>query len=214
MAFKTGFYNSVGEDRKYNAEDMCRPYRRLVSNGVFAAPDGSPSIDFQVVANNNMTVTVKAGEGIFFTSRMMDNFFISSGGKIFTTSKYNNDIVFDINECLSGTCVFMSLSNFTKRTPREIFDLYSNVDGAFTTTRIPLKNIFDSAPVSRSQAKRVCNRLETFEEVILDFDGISWMGQGFAHQMFVVYKNAHPNVTIKPVNMNDSVEKMYNHVVR
>jgi len=66
MAFKTGFYNSVGEDRKYNAEDMCRPYRRLVSNGVFAAPDGSPSIDFQVVANNNMTVTVKAGEGIFF----------------------------------------------------------------------------------------------------------------------------------------------------
>ena len=96
-------------------------------------------------------------------------------------------------------------------------DVHSTIDIVLapgTTTRIPLKNIFDSAPVSRSQAKRVCNRLETFEEVILDFDGISWMGQGFAHQMFVVYKNAHSNVTIKPVNMNESVENMYNHVMK
>ena len=155
-----------------------------------------------------------SGEGIFFTSKMMDNFLISSSGKIFTTSKYNNDNIFDFEECPSGTCVFMSLSNFTQKTAREVFDLYSDVDGGFTTTRIPLKNIFDSAPVSRSQAKRVCNRLETFEEVILDFDGISWMGQGFAHQMFVVYKNAHPSITIKPINMNDSVENMYNHVLK
>ena len=155
-----------------------------------------------------------SGEGIFFTSKMMDSFLISSSGKIFTTSKYNNDNILDFDECPSGTCVFMSLSNFTQKTAREVFDLYSDVDGGFTTTRIPLKNIFDSAPVSRSQAKRVCNRLETFEEVILDFDGISWMGQGFAHQMFVVYKNAHPNVTIKPINMNESVENMYNHVTK
>ena len=32
--------------------------------------------------------------------------------------------------------------------------------------------------------------------------------------MFVVYKNAHPNVTIKPINMNESVENMYNHVMK
>ena len=155
-----------------------------------------------------------SGEGIFFTSKMMDNFFISSSGKIFTTSKYNNDNIIDMDESVSGTCVFMSLSNFTQKTAIEVFDLYSDVDGGFTTTRIPLKNIFDSAPVSRSQAKRVCNRLESFEEVILDFDGISWMGQGFAHQMFVVYKNAHPDVAIKPVNMNESVENMYKHVMK
>ena len=155
-----------------------------------------------------------SGEGIFFTSRMMDDFFISSGGKIFTTSKYNNDNIIDMDGCASGTCVSMSLSNLTQKTAREVFDLYSDVDGGFTTTRIPLKNIFESAPVSRSQAKRVCNRLDSFEEVILDFDGISWMGQGFAHQMFVVYKNAHANVTIKPVNMSESVENMYNHVMK
>lgn len=154
-----------------------------------------------------------SGEGIFFTSKMMDSFLISSSGKIFTTSKYDNDHVIDIRELSGGTLVFMSLSNFTNKTAAEIFNMYSDVDGEFTTTRIPLKNIFDSAPVSRSQAKRICNRLEQFEEILLDFEDIGWMGQGFAHQIFVVYKKAHPSVTITPLNMNESVNAMYNHVI-
>ena len=154
-----------------------------------------------------------SGEGIFFTSKMMDAFLISSSGKIFTSSKFTDDNIFDINEKIEGTCVFMSLSNFTHKVPKEIFDQYSNVDGSFITTRIPLKDIFDASPVSRSQAKRVCNRLENFEEVILDFDGIDWMGQGFAHQIFVVFQNAHPEIAVIPQNMNDSVESMYKHVV-
>ena len=154
-----------------------------------------------------------SGEGIFFTSKMMDAFLISSSGKIFTSSKFTDDSIFDISENVEGTCVVMSLSNFTHKVPKEIFDQYSDVDGSFVTTRIPLKDIFDAAPVSRSQAKRVCNRLENFEEVILDFDGIDWMGQGFAHQIFVVFQNAHPEISVVPQNMNDSVESMYNHVV-
>lgn len=154
-----------------------------------------------------------SGEGIFFTSKMMDKFLIYSIGKIFTTSKYNNDNIFDMDEILNGTCVFMSLSNFSHKSAREVFNLYSDVDGGFTTTKIPLKNIFDSAPISRSQAKRICNRLEKFEEVILDFDGVSWMGQGFAHQMFIVYNNSNPNISIKPINMSEDVERMYKHVI-
>ena len=107
----------------------------------------------------------------------------------------------------------MSLSNFSHKVAKEIFDQYANDDGAFFKTKIPLKNIFDSAPVSRSQAKRICERLEKFEEVILDFEGIVWMGQGFAHQLFVVYQKAHPNVKLSPINMSDGVENMYRHVI-
>ncbi len=156
-----------------------------------------------------------SGEGIFFTSKMMDMFLILSSGKIFTTSKYNNnDInIVNIDIPLSGTCVFMTLSNFTHKSAREVFDLYSSEEGAFNKTRIPLKNIFDSAPVSRSQAKRICNRLDNFQEVILDFDDISWMGQGFAHQLFVVYQNSHPQMKLTPINMNENVTSMYKHVV-
>ena len=154
-----------------------------------------------------------SGEGIFFTSKMMDSFIIISDGKIFTSSKFSNDSIFDI-ENIQGTCVFMSLSNFTHKTPKEIFDQYSDIDGGFNTTKIPLKNIFDGAPVSRSQAKRVCNRLEQFTEAILDFDEIEWMGQGFAHQIFVVFKSLYPKISIIPINMNDSVESMYKHVIK
>ncbi|MBQ8726787.1 MAG: DUF4325 domain-containing protein [Clostridia bacterium] len=155
-----------------------------------------------------------SGEGIFFTSKMMDSFLILSSGKVFSTSKYNNDKIFNITEPVSGTSVFMSLSNFTNKSARDIFESYSNLDGAFTTTKIPLKNIFDSAPVSRSQAKRLCNRLDQFEEVILDFDGVAWMGQGFAHQLFVVYQKAHPTISLKAENMNESVANMYAHVLK
>lgn len=156
-----------------------------------------------------------SGEGIFFSSKMMDHFFIYSSKRIFTTTKYNNDEVFDIdlNETIGGTAVFMSLSNFSQRQAADVFDQYASVDGGFTKTRIPLKNIFDTAPISRSQAKRVCNRLDSFLEVEIDFDGLDWMGQGFAHQMFVVYQNAHPDIKLIPTNMSENVQKMYNHVI-
>ena len=176
-----------------------------------------PSLDEAVCELFKGKLTTDAenhsGEGIFFTSKMMDTFFIISDGKIFTSTKYDTENLFDLDEYADGTCVFMSLSNFTNKKAAEIFDIYSNVDGGFFKTRIPIKNIFEKAPVSRSQAKRICNRLDQFKEVVVDFDGTEWMGQGFAHQLFVVYTKAHPEITIKPINMSDSVQNMYNHVI-
>ncbi len=60
-----GFFDSVNRDRLYRADEMCRPYELLVSNGVFATPSGTPSTYLQVISNSDMTVTVKAGRGIF-----------------------------------------------------------------------------------------------------------------------------------------------------
>jgi hypothetical protein len=153
-----------------------------------------------------------SGEGIFFTSKMMDDFYIISGGKVFTNNRFDDSRIRDINEEISGTCVSMSLSNYTNKKSYEIFDEYADADDGFEKTRIPLKNIFDASPVSRSQAKRVCNRLDKFKEVELDFEGIEWMGQGFAHQIFVVFHKEHPEVTLVPVNMGEKVEAMYRHV--
>lgn len=155
-----------------------------------------------------------SGEGIFFSSKIMDNFLIVSSEKIFTCNKYDESTISDISNLVeNGTGVFMSLSNHSNKEIHEVFDLYSNTDGGFTKTTIPLKNIFDSSPVSRSQARRVCNRLDKFKEVILDFDSIDWMGQGFAHQIFVLFKNEHPEIIISAQNMNELVEKMYVHVI-
>ena len=61
----SGFYNSVNQDRLYGAEDMNKPYYRIVSNGVFVTPQGTPWNDLRVVYKSVMDVTVKAGAGIF-----------------------------------------------------------------------------------------------------------------------------------------------------
>ena len=80
--------------------------------------------------------------------------------------------------------------------------------------KILMKNMFTTSPVSRSQAKHICNRLEKFQEITLDFEGLSWMGQGFAHQLFVVFANEHPDIELLPIHMNEDVTKMYNHVMK
>jgi anti-sigma regulatory factor (Ser/Thr protein kinase) len=151
------------------------------------------------------------GNGIFFTSRMMDVFYIISKGRKFTNNRFDDSEIRDISDEISGTCVSMSLSNYTHKKSYEIFDEYADVDGGFEKTRLPLKNIFDASPVSRSQAKRVCNRLDKFKEVELDFEGLDWMGQGFAHQIFVVFQREHPDILLVPVNMSEKVEVMYRH---
>lgn len=155
-----------------------------------------------------------SGEGIFFSSKLMDSFFIFSSGKIFTNNKFDDSIIMDMKfQEQTGTCVMMELSNFSHKTTKEVFDSFANEDGNFIKTRLPLKNIFDSSPVSRSQAKRISNRLEKFKEVIIDFDEITWMGQGFAHQLFVLFPKNHPEISITPINMNEDITKMYNHVL-
>lgn len=154
-----------------------------------------------------------SGEGIFFTSRLMDSFFIVSSGKVFTCNRYDDSELMELStDNRPGTRIIMTLSNNSNKTAKEIFDKYADVDGGFTRTMIPVKNIFDNPPVSRSQAKRLCDRLDHFREVILDFDGVEWMGQAFAHQIFSVFADRYPDIKIIPRNMNGDVLKMYNHV--
>lgn len=63
---KCGFFDAINNDRTYSADQMNLPYKRIVANGVFATPAGTPSTDLQVVsAGNGMNITVSAGNGIF-----------------------------------------------------------------------------------------------------------------------------------------------------
>lgn len=55
---KSSFFNSVNGDRKYQASDFASYFNSLLTNGVFP----NPSTNLQVIANNNMTVTIKAGK--------------------------------------------------------------------------------------------------------------------------------------------------------
>ena len=145
---------------------------------------------------------------------MMDSFYILSGETVFTTTKYETDSITRPAFSEKGTCVSMTLSNYTNRTAVEVFDRYAGNDGDFSRTGIPIRNVFVKAPISRSQAKRLCNRLDQFREIELDFHGVEWMGQGFAHQLFVIYAEDHPDISLVPLNMSPEVQRMYRHVVQ
>lgn len=68
-----GFFDAINEDRVYSAEDMNRPYRKLISNGVFATPKEEPSDDLQVLtANDGMNVIVSAGDA-FVGNKWFEN---------------------------------------------------------------------------------------------------------------------------------------------
>lgn len=61
-----GFFDAVQYDRTYSADDMNKPYSRIVADGVFATPEGTPSDDLQVIsAGTGMNITVQSGQGIF-----------------------------------------------------------------------------------------------------------------------------------------------------
>lgn len=62
-----GFFSAQNGDRRYSAADMNRPYKRVITNGVFATPVGTPSTDLQVISDqaNAMNIIVKKGDGMF-----------------------------------------------------------------------------------------------------------------------------------------------------
>ena len=160
-----------------------------------------------------------SGEGIFFTSRMLDQFAAASDGRIFSHDKFD-DVAEELKQPAAipdwdsriGTIIYMRLSNRSNRHSVDVFDRYADVDNGFTRTNIPLKNLFDTYPVSRSQAKRLCRNLDKFADVELDFSGVETIGQGFAHELFVVFQKQHPEVQLIPFNTNVDVQKMIYHV--
>lgn len=56
---KSSFFNSINGDRKYKAEDLASYFGSFISNGIFP----NPGNNLQVIANNDMTVTLKPGKG-------------------------------------------------------------------------------------------------------------------------------------------------------
>lgn len=66
FAVNCGFFDAVNSDRTYSADDMNKPYSRIVADGVFATQSGTPSTDLQVVSSGNgMQITIQPGQGIF-----------------------------------------------------------------------------------------------------------------------------------------------------
>ncbi|WP_337415648.1 STAS-like domain-containing protein [Anaerotignum faecicola] len=161
-----------------------------------------------------------SGEGIFFTSRAVDDFMIVSGAKIFSHSSYN-EFITDLKEMSSvekkendGTVVFMKLSNSSPKDLTDIMFKYSDVDRGFYKTVLPIVNMIENGdPVSRSEARRLGTVIKRFEEVTLDFENVESVGQAFVHELFVVFTRENPKIELKIENANEAITKMISRVM-
>ncbi len=153
-----------------------------------------------------------SGEGIFFTSRMFDKFGILSGRLYFRHEAPNDDWLIDKEGNVAGTGVMMEISTNSSRTSTEIFDLYTSdpSDPAFDKTKVPvgLLCVGDQNVVSRSQARRLLAGMDRFKEIVLDFKGVEDIGQAFADEVFRVFQNQNPGISLKIQRANKRVTGM------
>ncbi len=157
-----------------------------------------------------------SGEGIFFTSKAADLFVLESFGLQLRVNNIINDIfVEEPAGSIKGTFVVFKIGLKSKRRLGKIFEHFqSDPDElSFDRTEIKIK-LFTTGTIyiSRSQARRVLVGLEKFKSIIFDFDQVPTVGQAFADEIFRVFKNRHPDIEIKAINMNRAVEFMVKRV--
>jgi anti-sigma regulatory factor (Ser/Thr protein kinase)/biotin operon repressor len=151
-----------------------------------------------------------SGEGIFFTSRVADALTFKSGEKKLMFNNRINDIVIDDISNVEGTTVLFSLDLDAEKRIEEIFQNYTEEDTyEFSDTEV-LVRLYksDIDYLSRSQARRLLVGLDEFERVMLDFADIDTVGQAFADEIFRVWQNRHPDVSIQASNANENVQFM------
>jgi len=151
------------------------------------------------------------GEGVFFVSRVFDQFSIISGD-LFFGSQDTGDWLLDRAERSQGTYVVMEISVFSHRTLKEVFDQFASdqSDYGFSKThlKVSLARYGDENLVSRSQAKRLLTRLDRFKEIVFDFETVDTIGQAFADEIFRVFQNEHPDILLSWVNGTTEVTQM------
>lgn len=144
-----------------------------------------------------------AGEGIFFTAHLMDNFAIRSDMQLFTLTD-EEDV--EGGERFRGTAVQMALANDTERELADVMATYVDDEEGFIRTEIPMARVFGGAiPMSRSEARRLGEMLIGFREAVLDFTDMPEIGPDFAHELFGVITRARGDLYLRTVHANDRV---------
>jgi anti-sigma regulatory factor (Ser/Thr protein kinase) len=162
-----------------------------------------------------------SGMGVFVVSRMADGFAIHSRGLTYDMHATTGalpafawlPIAVQGLHNAQGTVVRLDIALDTQRTAQDVYQRYFSPDHvggeAFHTTEVPVRLAQLGSPLtSRSQGKWVVERATQFKTVVLDFDGVSLVGQGFVDEVFRVFATAHPQVQLKPVNMTADVARL------
>lgn len=148
------------------------------------------------------------GEGIFFSSRASQQFYIDANGVRLTIDTERDDWALGVSGRRAGSAVAAVIDLDDVMPLTDLFRRFTT-DHEFDETETVIALFRDGAQfVSRSEAKRVAAGLEKFRRVELDFSGVEEVGQGFVDELFRVWAIAHPDVQLVPTNANEAVKFM------
>ncbi len=146
------------------------------------------------------------GEGIFFTEKISDRFELEGGHIRLIVENPINEIAVKDVPGRKGTKVAFKIKEKTNKSLNTLFNKYTDEEYRFSKTKVKVKLYqYGVEYVSRSQARRILYGLDKFSTVYMDFSGIKGIGQGFADEVFRVYKKEHPATDIIPQNASKTV---------
>lgn len=147
-----------------------------------------------------------SGEGIFFTSKAADFLTIQSGKKKIIFDNLLDEIFIKDVKRTKGTRVAFSLNTRSRRNLSDVFSVFTGPAMEFDRTRVTARLYrIGTFYMSRSHARRILHGLQKFKTIILDFRRVETVGQGFADEIFRVWKRDHPGSQIKITNANENV---------
>lgn len=152
------------------------------------------------------------GEGIFFTSKVADVFILESFGLRLRIDNLLNDIFIEkVTPPRVGTRVIFQVNKNSKKEVGDMFKKYQvdTMEPGFDKTEVKIKlYTMQTKYVSRSQARRLLAGLDKFKSIVLDFEKVETVGQGFADQIFRVFQERHPNIKISVINTDETIQFM------
>lgn len=184
-----GIFNSMR--RKYNLKD------------------DYDCLEFLLKGKKTTKPKYHTGEGIFFTSKIADRFYIESNKIKLIIDNLINDIFVEEVKIKKGTLVFFLIKINSKKRLENLFNNFTNENYKFDKTLVKIKLLTkDVSYISRSQARRLLYGLDGFDRIILDFKGVKSVGQSFVDEVFRVYQNKHSDKNLSPINCNKAVSFM------
>jgi anti-sigma regulatory factor (Ser/Thr protein kinase) len=155
------------------------------------------------------------GEGLFFSARACEWFNLQSASTGISLQADGPWVFTTPNAALTGTQVRFRVARQSPPVLRDVFDRYCpQPELKFTRTDVSvgLMKQVDGSLVSRSQGKRLVLGLERFDRVNFDFTGVEAIQQGFADEVFRVWKAAHPEIQLSVSGTEPAVRQMLAHV--
>lgn len=87
-----------------------------------------------------------------------------------------------------------------------------NLDMTATLLKVSSLRHEDESIVSRAQAKRLLEKVKGYGPVVLDFEGVDRIGQGFADEVFRVFADMRPEGRLLVTNASEGVLDMIRRV--